>query len=84
MITDGQSTVKQSTIASSQALHRDNINVIAIGVKGANADELKTIASAPNLVYTYGDFDKLAQLQSQFSQAFCKGKVVDILSSNLC
>ena len=73
VITDGQSTVKASTLASAKAAHQAGINVVAVGVKGAALDELKGIASKPNFVYTYGDFNKLLALQNTFNQEICKG-----------
>ena len=58
VITDGESTEPEKTKIEALRLHTDprNIQVIAIGVSGANVKELQTIASSPEQVYFLDDF----------------------------
>lgn len=72
VLTDGASGSAASTAAAAKLLHQAGITVFAIGVKGAQTPELKAIASKPNLVYTFTDFNKLAAIQDQFSSEACK------------
>lgn len=74
VITDGKSSSASATLQSAKTLHARNITVFAVGVKGANIAELRGIASELKLVYSYTDFNKLAEIQQKFSNEACKGK----------
>ncbi|XP_042253059.1 collagen alpha-1(XII) chain-like, partial [Thunnus maccoyii] len=71
LITDGKS--QDNVSLASQHLRDTGIEVYAIGVKSANEDELRVIASDPikNHVYTLSDFSSLLD-------------IVDNLTINLC
>ncbi|KAF7690441.1 hypothetical protein HF521_012245 [Silurus meridionalis] len=71
LITDGKS--QDDIIASSQNLKTENIELYAIGVKNADENELRSIASDPDDIHMYNvnDFSFLLD-------------IVDDLSGNLC
>ena len=58
VITDGESTEPAETIKQAEKVHSDwrNIQVIAIGVAGANLTELEIIASTKEQVFFLDDF----------------------------
>ena len=65
VITDGESTEPLKTIEQAEILHSDsrNIQVIAIGVAGANITELEIIASTKEQVYFMDDFSTFKFVQ---------------------
>ncbi|KAF5892201.1 collagen alpha-1(XII) chain-like isoform X3, partial [Clarias magur] len=71
LITDGKS--QDDIIVSSQNLKTDNIELYAIGVKNADENELRSIASDPDDIHMYNvnDFSFLLD-------------IVDDLTENLC
>ncbi|XP_074547779.1 collagen alpha-1(XII) chain [Halichoeres trimaculatus] len=71
LITDGKS--QDDVIISSQALRDQNIELYAIGVKNADENELRSIASDPDTIHMYNvaDFSFLLD-------------IVDSLTENLC
>ena len=68
VITDGYSTQPEKTKLEALRLHNDprNIQVIAIGVSGANVKELQTIASSPEQVYFLDDFASFQLVKVDF------------------
>ena len=76
IITDGQSSDRSATLSAAAALHASNIfDVYAIGVDGANLDELEGIASNPNFVFFTSSFNStgLQLLQSRIVPQLCDG-----------
>ncbi|XP_067940078.1 collagen alpha-6(VI) chain-like [Watersipora subatra] len=71
VITDGRSNSETATKQSAALLHNKGVTVFAVGVKGANLAELKTIASDPTLSFSYQDFSKLATVQDTFNKKAC-------------
>ncbi|XP_034531147.1 collagen alpha-1(XII) chain [Notolabrus celidotus] len=71
LITDGKS--QDDVIVSSQGLRDQNIELYAIGVKNADENELRSIASDPETIHMYNvaDFSFLLD-------------IVDSLTDNLC
>ncbi|XP_058469849.1 collagen alpha-1(XII) chain isoform X2 [Solea solea] len=71
LITDGKS--QDEIVASSQSLRDSDIELYAIGVKNADENELRSIATDPDEIHMYNvnDFKFLVD-------------IVDDLSSNLC
>ena len=74
VITDGKSGSTSNTISAAQALLNEGVTVFAIGVGNANAAELNAMASKPEYVYSYTDYDQLAAVQDTLRKETCKGK----------
>ena len=76
VITDGQSNNPSATATSAQQLHDAGIIVFAIGIAGANTNELNAIASDPAYVSFLSSFDAnlLSNLQLTISNEACVGK----------
>ena len=72
VVTDGRSNSQSETINATSALHAANIysQVYAIGVSGADINELQAIASNLSLVSFTSNFDNntIAQLQQNVTQ----------------
>ena len=76
VITDGRSSSSSATLSAAAALHASNIfDVFAVGVDGANLDELEGIASNPNFVFFTSSFNStgLQQLQNEIIPELCEG-----------
>jgi len=76
IITDGQSSRSSATLSAAAALHASNIfEIYAVGVGGANLDELEGIASNPNFVFYTSSFNRtgLQQLQNRIIPELCEG-----------
>ena len=76
IITDGRSSSSSATLSAAAALHASNIfDVYAVGVGGANLDELEGIASNPNFVFFTSSFNStgLQLLQSRIVPQLCDG-----------
>ena len=75
VITDGRSTKPSKTAASAADLHDMGYIVFAIGIKGADEDELNAIASTEDKVFFISNFDEdeLESLQISVSQEACTG-----------
>ena len=79
VITDGQSSDRSATLSAAAALHASNIfDVYAVGVGGANLDELEGIASNPNFVFFTSFFNStgLQLLKSRIIPQLCDGMFV--------
>lgn len=74
IITDGESNDPAKTALSAKELHDLGITVFAIGVGGAKQTDLLKMASNASLIYTYNDFNKLAELQDTFIKRSCDGR----------
>ena len=77
IITDGQSDNPLATSLAANELHNLNIfDVYAVGVGGADLDELNKIASSPELVFFTTDFSStsLQQLKDRIVPQFNIGK----------
>ncbi|XP_067433183.1 collagen alpha-1(XII) chain-like [Thunnus thynnus] len=72
LITDGKS--QDDVSLASQHLKDTGIEVYAIGVKDANEDELRVIASDPikNHVYMLSDFSSLLDIVDNLTINLCK------------
>jgi len=78
VITDGQSTNPDLTKVQAARLHFDkrNIQVIAIGVAGANINELREIATSPEQVFFLDDFAAFADVKEQIADTICNAPIV--------
>jgi len=77
VITDGQSSSLSATLSAAAALHTSNIfDVFAVGVGGANLNELEGIASNTNFVFFTSSFNStgLQLLQDRIIPQLCVGK----------
>ena len=77
VITDGHSNNQSATLSSAAALHASNIfDVLAVGVGGADLDELEAIASSSEFVFFTSSFDTtgLQQLESKLLPQLCSCK----------
>ena len=77
VITDGRSSSRSATLSAAVALHASNIfDVYAVGVGGANLNELEAIASSPDFVFFTRSFDNdgLYQLLDELLQQLCSCK----------
>merc|ERR1711990_834127 len=78
VITDGESTEPLKTAEQAKRIHSDsrNIQVIAIGVAGANLTELEIIASTKEQVYFMDDFSTFKFVQDQIAESICNAPIV--------
>ena len=78
VITDGYSNSYSATVTAAKALHNAGIIVFAVGIAGANQDELNAIASQASYVSFISSFNvaQLSALQISISQEACVGKLV--------
>ena len=76
VITDGHSHDPSVVVAAATALHNEGYIVFAIGIAGADVNELNVIASDPSYVAFISSFDSdlLSSLQVTISQEACVGK----------
>ena len=77
VITDGHSSNHYATLSAAAALHASNIfDVYAVGVGGADQNELETIASSPEFVFFTSSFDNtgLQQLLDKLLRQLCNCK----------
>ena len=80
LVTDGRSNNPRSTRVAAAALHRSGIynQVYAVGVSGADQNELRVIANDPSRVFFTTNFDRQAieALQKNLTQSVpCTGKL---------
>ena len=77
VITDGHSNSYSATVTAAQQLHNAGIIVFAIGIAGANTNELNAIASDPAYVSFISNFDAnlLSNLQLTISNEACVGRL---------
>ena len=78
VITDGYSNSYSATVTAANALHNAGIIAFAIGIAGANQNELNAIASQASYVSFISSFNvaQLSALQISISQEACVGKLV--------
>ncbi|XP_014793342.1 PREDICTED: collagen alpha-6(VI) chain isoform X2 [Calidris pugnax] len=69
VLTDGES--QDSVKESAMKLREDQINVYAIGVRGANTTQLYEIAGVKNRVYFVHNFDLLKDIKSEIVREIC-------------
>ena len=76
VITDGQSTNPSATLTAANNVHNAGIIVFAIGIAGANQNELNAIASQSSYVSFLSSFSLtlLNSLQYTISQESCVSK----------
>ena len=77
VITDGHSNNHYATSSAADALHASNIfDVYAVGVGGADQNELEAIASSPEFVFFTSSFDNtgLQELLDTLLQQLCDCK----------
>ena len=72
VITDGESRDESATLLAAKALHASNIfDVYAVGIYGADVDELEGIASSPEFVFYASSFLNLQQIQKRILPQLC-------------
>lgn len=72
VITDGDATDPHNLAAPSMALRNNGVNVISIGVEGANKTQLDTMAGGDqSKVFFVDNFDALENLYKNISHALC-------------
>ncbi|NXV22033.1 CO6A6 protein, partial [Cepphus grylle] len=69
VLTDGQS--QDSVTEPAMKLREDQINIYAIGVRGANRTQLYEIAGVKNRVYFVHDFDLLKDIKNEVVREIC-------------
>ncbi|NXV27991.1 CO6A6 protein, partial [Rissa tridactyla] len=69
VLTDGQS--QDSVKEPAMKLREDQINIYAIGVRGANRTQLYEIAGVKNRVYFVHDFDLLKDIKNEVVREIC-------------
>ena len=76
VITDGASENMAATLSAARGLHDDGYIVFAVGIAGANEDELNGIASDPAYVSFIISFDQnlLRALQQTINDEACVGE----------
>ena len=76
VITDGKSDSQSATLSAATALHASNIfDVYAVGIDGADINELHIIASSPEFVSFTNSFNTSSlQLQNGIISKLCTGK----------
>ena len=76
VITDGDSDNMAATFAAARGLHDDGYIVFAVGISGADTDELNGIASDPAYVAFIDSFDQnlLSALQQTINNEACIGE----------
>ena len=77
VITDGRSNNQSATSLAAVELHNSDIfDVYAVGIGGANQDELRGIVSSPEFVFFSTSFSSasLQQLKDRILPQFCIGK----------
>ena len=75
VITDGQSGDRSATLSAAAALHASKLfDVYAVGISGADLDELEGIASSPEFVF-YTSFLNLSQIQEKILPQLCTCKL---------
>ncbi|XP_035826806.1 uncharacterized protein LOC101848762 [Aplysia californica] len=73
VITDGQSTEPAKTKIEADEIHKENINIFAIGVgNGVDRKELELIASDPKNVFTVSNFNALDNIQASLQKTACE------------
>ena len=77
VVTDGKSTDTEATVTAAEALkqNQSSITIYAVGISGANLQELNVIASAPNLVRFISSFaaNEIEMLQEDLNEQACTG-----------
>lgn len=82
VITDGDS--QDAVGAAAVNLRRAGVIVYAVGVKDANVDELKEIASHPNDKHAFivDEFSKLKSLEQKLQKVMCQNIIQQAFSVN--
>ena len=71
VITDGVSNVRPEEVAAQAQALKDKAIVVAVGVSGANDDELRLIATNDDLVLRVTDFQSLEQELTRIVASLC-------------
>ena len=80
VITDGASRWASKTSDEAHLCRDNGITLTAVGIKGANYDELHNIAGDASRVFNVTDFDQLGGLINAIEKTTCTG----ILEKFLC
>ena len=85
VITDGESNDYSATVTAANALHNASIITFAIGIAGANQNELNAIASQSSYVSFISSFNvaQLSALQISISQEACVGRLILVFALNI-
>merc|ERR1712142_545565 len=78
VITDGESTEPLKTAEQAKRIHSDarNIQVIAIGVAGANLTELELIATTKEQVFFLDNFAAFDLVQETIAESICDAPIL--------
>ena len=85
VITDGKSNSYSATVSAANSMHNAGIIGFAIGIAGANLNELNAIASKSEYADFISSFDSnlLSNLQVSLSQEACVGEFVSLTQCSL-
>lgn len=78
-MTDGRSDSTTNTVRQAGYLKNMNVEIIAIGIGSSsslNMNELKSMATSPNQVFTVTGFDALKSIEYELTNAACGGRIL--------
>ncbi|KAL4238702.1 hypothetical protein ACF0H5_003409 [Mactra antiquata] len=82
VMTDGESTSPRKTEIEATTLHYTDIKVISIGIgSSVQIDELRTIASDNEHVFTVPSFDSLQSIENEIQKQTCVDEIIDTCDS---
>eukprot|EP00062_Callorhinchus_milii_P005541 gi/632945303/ref/XP_007887976.1/ PREDICTED: collagen alpha-3(VI) chain-like [Callorhinchus milii] len=73
VITDGEATDKSDLLAEAKAIRSSGVDIYAVGVAGANEDELLEIGGSREKFFKVQDFEALKYLSKNISKILCVG-----------
>ena len=78
VITDGRSRRPSKTSDEARLCRSDGITMTAIGIKGAEYDELLAIAGDASRTFHVNTFDDLGKLAKDIEKTTCKGECLGV------
>lgn len=76
VITDGESSKPEETLAALKNIRGENYTIFAVGIGGAKVEEINAISSDPDSFFSrqVEDFDLLENMTSTFTESVCECK----------